>query len=177
MQTKAIYIPILGWILVSQISDVDLVQSWGPTAVVLWPVHALDNTDRAFWIRYTVLQPCVCVPLARLQSVPWWMMRFWLDGACIAGRFAVDERQISCSGKIEWRPGHHSPEYVCVRIIRRCQKHAGSVPVLSTLLSSTWDGQRTSWCLVGQLSARSGCPPGSSADTRPGASPRWFIPR
>ena len=72
-------------------------------------------------------------------------MRFWLDGACIAGTFAVDERQISCSGKIEWRPGHHSPEYVCVRIIRRSQKHAGSVPVLPTLLSSTWDGHA---CIV-----------------------------
>ncbi|KAG0538464.1 hypothetical protein BDA96_03G238500 [Sorghum bicolor] len=40
-------------------------------------------------------------------------MHFWLDGACIAGIFAVDERQeISGSGKIEWRPGLHSPEYV-----------------------------------------------------------------
>ena len=59
---------IIGWILVSQISDVDLVQDWGFNCS-----GAVSRTCdgqlsyRAFsTIRYTVLHPCacVCVPLA-----------------------------------------------------------------------------------------------------------------
>lgn len=63
-----------------------------------------------------------------------------LDGACTAGIFAVDERQESVAqgklnGDLAFTPHEYVRTYTYACIIRRSQEDAGSVTVLSTILS------------------------------------------